>query len=102
MIIIVPVHDVTSFGLMSHEKTGFLPIQKQKAHINCTADQSLYFCYMDSTISLLLKPNISSVLLFCVTVQAALCWTWLETPKTGFLVSRLKLSFEFLAACREQ
>ena len=32
-----------------------------------------------------------------MAVQVSLCWTWSETLKTGFLVTRLKL-FWFLAA----
>ena len=43
---------------------------------NCTADQRLCFGYIDSTIA----------------VQPGLCRTWLETPKTGFLATRLILS----------
>ena len=43
---------------------------------NRVADQRLCFRYMDSTIPLLHKSD--------------LCWTWSETPKTGFLRTRLK------------
>ena len=50
---------------------------------NCEADQRLCFRYTDSTISLLLKSQISSFFL---------CQAWSETPKTGFLTSWLKLS----------
>ena len=53
------------------------------------ADQRLCFRYSDSTIPLLLKSEISSFQLFCVLVQVGLCQTWSETPKTGFLTSRL-------------
>ena len=53
------------------------------------ADQRLYFRYSDSTIPLLLKSEISSFWLFSELVQAGLCRTWSETPKTGFLASRL-------------
>ena len=35
----------------------------------CTADQRLWFCYMDSNIPLLLKSKISSFLPFSVTVH---------------------------------
>ena len=49
------------------EKTGFLPMRKvvknkgtDQLHSNCEADQRLCFHYMDSTIPLLLKPEISS------------------------------------------
>ena len=58
---------------------------------NCEADQRLCFCYTDSTISLLLKSKISSFKPFPETVQANLCRSWSETPKTAFLVSRLIL-----------
>ena len=48
-----------------HEKTGVLPLQKQRHRSavlcsNCTADQRLCVRYLDSTISLLLKSEISS------------------------------------------
>ena len=39
--------------------------------------QSLYFLYTKF-------QEIS-----CVVSQPGLCWTWLETPKTGFLTTRL-------------
>ena len=54
-------------------------------HSNCKADQRLCFRYSDSTTSLL--PF--KFLPFSVAVQAALCQTWSETPKTGFLATRL-------------
>ena len=59
---------------------------------NCEADQCLCFHYIESTIHLLSKSKIS---IFCpsyVTVQPGLCGTWSETPKTGFLTTRLKQS----------
>ena len=59
---------------------------------NREADQRLCFRYSDSTIPLLLKSEISSFYLFSELVQAGLCRTWSETPKTGFLASRLILS----------
>ena len=57
------------------------------------------FCYSDSTIHHLHVHNISSFLSSPVTVQAGLCQTWSETPKTGFLALRLiydAVSNEFL------
>ena len=57
---------------------------------NRTADQGLCFHYTDGTIPILLIPKISSFWLASVTVQAGLCLTWLKTPKTSFLASRLK------------
>ena len=56
---------------------------------NCEADQRLCFRHSDSTISLLPKSEISSFLPFSDTAQTGLCRTWSETPKTGFLASRL-------------
>ena len=54
-----------------------------------TADQHLCFRYIDSTIPLLPKSEISSLYPSSVAVQRSLCQTWSETPKTGFLVTRL-------------
>ena len=70
-----------------HEKTRFLPMRKQRRR---SADQHLCFCYMDSTIPLLLKSKITGFWPFSVAALTGLCQTWLETPKTGFLMSRLK------------
>ena len=58
---------------------------------NCEADQRLCFRYTDTTIPLLPKSEISSLSLSSVTVQPGLCGVWSETPKTGFLTTRLKL-----------
>ena len=64
---------------------------------NREADQRLCFRYSDSTIPLLLKSEISSFYLFSELVQAGLCRTWSETPKTGFLASRLIYILYYLA-----
>ena len=56
---------------------------------NHTADQRLCFRYTNSTIPLLPKSEISSLLPSFVAVQPGLCRTWSETPKTGFLTTRL-------------
>ena len=53
------------------------------------ADQRLCFRYTDSAIPLLSKSEISSLQPFCVAVQPGLCGTWSETPKTGFITTRL-------------
>ena len=53
------------------------------------ADQPLYFQYIDSTIPLFTKFKISSLELSSVVEQSDLCRTWSETPKTGFLTTRL-------------
>ena len=57
---------------------------------NRDADQRLCFRYMDSTIPLLSKSKISSLLPSSVTGQARLCQTWLDTKIVGFLMRRLK------------
>ena len=56
---------------------------------NRTTDQRLCFRYIDSIIPLLSKSEISSLYPSSVTVQPGLCRTWSETPKTGFLRTRL-------------
>ena len=53
------------------------------------ADQRLCFRYIDRTIPLLPTSEISSLSPSSVTVQPGLCGTWSETPKTGFLTTRL-------------
>ena len=64
---------------------------------NCEADQRLCFRYTGSTLSLLIKSEISSFYAASGTVHVGLCQTWSETPKTGFLVSRL-ISFQLCLA----
>ena len=59
-------------------------------HANREADQRLCFHYIASTIPLLPKSEILSLYPSSVPVQAGLCGTWSENPKTGFLTSRLK------------
>ena len=56
---------------------------------NREADQRLCFRYIDSTIPLLPKFEISSLQPSSVDVQPGLCLTWSETQKTGFLTTRL-------------
>ena len=56
---------------------------------NREADQRLCFRYTDSKILLLSKSEISSLKASSVAVQPGLCQTWSETPKTGFLRTRL-------------
>ena len=57
---------------------------------NCAADQRLCFRYLDSTTPRLPKSEISSLYPSSVAVQPGLCRTRSETPKTGFLTTRLK------------
>ena len=54
-----------------------------------TADQCPCFCYIDSTIPLIPKSEISSLLPSSVAVQPGLCLTWSETAKIGFVLTRL-------------
>ena len=60
-----------------------------EAYMSCSSDQCLCFHNTDSRTPLLSKSEISSLLSSSVTVQPALCWTWMETLKTGFLMKRL-------------
>ena len=60
-----------------------------KLRSNCAADQRLCFRFMDSTTPLLSISEISSLYPSSVAVQPGLCRTWSETPKTGFLRTRL-------------
>ena len=62
---------------------------------NREADQRLCFRYTDSTIPLLPESEISSLWSSCVAEQPGLYRTWSETPKTGFLKTRLKYAYKF-------
>ena len=69
---------------------------------NREADQRLCFRYTDSTISLLPKYEISSLQPSSVAAQPGLCGTWSETPKTGFLTTRLiSFSTDFVQIFRQ-
>ena len=59
---------------------------------NREADQRLCFRHIDSTIPLLSKSKMLGLQLSCVALQPGLCETWSETPKTGFLRTRLTCS----------
>ena len=61
---------------------------------NCEADQRLCFLYMDSTIPLLLKSEISSFYQSSVAAQPGLCRT---CSKTTLLVFPRDGSFMFYA-----
>ena len=64
---------------------------------NREADQRLCFRYIDSAIPLLPEYEISSFLPSCVVEQPGLGVTWSETPKTGFLTTRLNLDLQVLS-----
>ena len=57
---------------------------------NRAAYECLCLSYIGSPISLLPKSEIASLLSSSVTLQPGLCWTWSETKKTCFLMTRLK------------
>ena len=60
---------------------------KTKAQISFAVTAKLISAFDFDT--LLLKSEISSFWPASLTVQVGLCQTWSETPKTGFLASRL-------------
>ena len=61
---------------------------------NRKADQRLCFRYIDnSKIPLLAKYEISSLYPSSENVQLGFCGTWSETPKTGFLRTRLIIEY---------
>ena len=57
---------------------------------NWKADQRHCFHFIDNTIPLPPVYKISSLQPSSVGLQPGLCQTWSETPKTGFLITRLK------------
>ena len=65
------------------------------------ADQSLCFRSIASKIPLLPKYKISRLYPSSVGAQPGLCRSWSETPKTGFLTTRLISEISSLAGhCR--
>ena len=61
-------------------------------HIHCLDS----FCCLDSIISLVSVSEISSLYLVSVTVRTGLSLPWSQIPKTGFLVTWLKLKVSVL------
>ena len=49
--------------------------------------------YIDSTIPLVSKFEMSSLFSLSVAIQPGLCRTWLETSKTGILTTWLKCAY---------
>ena len=66
---------------------AFLHMRKQLRG-NREADQRICFRYIDSSPLLPKSENIN-LWLSSVLLQPGLCQTWSETPKTGFLITRL-------------
>ena len=61
----------------------------QPAHPRSLISAFVIRC-LDRIIPLVSTLKISSLLLVSVNVQAGLSLTWSETPRTGFVVTRLK------------
>ena len=73
-------------------KTDFCLCEDKGAdqlHSSCEAGRCLCFRYTDSAIALLRTSETTNFCSSSVAAQAGLCQTLSETPKTGFLVSRL-------------
>ena len=49
--------------------------------------------YLDGIMSVVSISEISSLYVASVAAQAGLCLPWSQTPKTGFLMTRLKCNF---------
>ena len=67
----------------------------QPAHLRSLISAFVVHC-LDSIIPQVSISEISSLYLASLAAQAGLCLTWLQTPKTGFLVTRLMLSCTFI------
>ena len=65
-------------------------------HSNCAADQCFCFPIIDRTIPVLPKSESFSLQQSSVIVQPGFCWIWSETPKIGFLATRLIFHHCFL------
>ena len=99
----VPVTDTSCYSLFAFAElvssnSNLSLVMRKPAFCICEnkdADQlrgNLCFRYTDSTIPLLSKSEISSLKASSVPAQPGLFQTWSETPKTGFLKTRLKLA----------
>ena len=79
---------------MSHvtREPVFAICEQQRCRSACASaksDQRLCFRCLDSVIPLVSISEISSLSLASLAAQAGLCLTWSQTPKTGFLGTRL-------------
>ena len=63
-------------------------IMRKPAHLHILISDFVVRC-QDSIIPLVSISKISSLYLTSVAAQTGLCLTWSQTPKTGFLVTRL-------------
>ena len=80
-------------------RTAFCICKNKDVDQLCEADQGLCFPSTDGTISLP-KSEILCHYLSSVVVQPGLCRTWSETPKTGFLTTRL--IYAFVVSCLDR
>ena len=69
------------------------PVQYKLRHDNCTHSKAHKTILHKNTptMPILPKSEISRLQPSSVAAQPGLCQSWLETPKTGFLTTRLKL-----------
>ena len=84
---------LTSYG--QYHENLFMPYTNNKgadqpAHLRIL-NSTFVVRHLDSIIPLVSISEILSLYLASVAAQAGLCLIWSETPKTGFLVTRLKL-----------
>ena len=63
--------------------------RRRSAFASAQSDQRLCFRGLDSIKPLVSIAEISSLCLTSVAAQAGLSLPWSQTPKTGFLVTRL-------------
>ena len=94
MVMVKQVHQM-SWGFYHdvfephHEKTRFLPVQKQRCRSAVQLISAFVFATWLVQFLFYLDPKSQASSLFSVPVQADQCRTWSETMKTSFLVSRL-------------
>ena len=62
---------------------------------------AFFFCYTDSTSTILLLPKSESSSLkpYSVAVQSSLCRTWSESQRTDFVVMWLQCYLSFITVC---
>ena len=67
----------------------------------CKLISAFVVCCLDSILPLVSIPEISSLYFASVDEQAGLCLTWSQTPKTGFVVTRLSCVLGFQLILRK-
>ena len=104
------IYQTSKFGSFIKWATSweslFLPYANNKGADQPAHSRSLIsvfvFCCLDSITTILFKSKLSSLYLVSVNAQTGLSLPWSQTPKTGFLMMRRKLTLDRLLAAAKK